>query len=297
MIKPDITASFVVTLALLLGTGLTTRAQDDDLVDEDKPQAENMIRINRPLYTEDTFNQWVFGSSGGLSQGRKRIDASLNLLMGHLDRTCQLTTEQKQKLRLAGEGDLKRFLNRYEKARQRFQALRNDQNKLGEIFQEIQPLQHEIRVGLFGEGSIFFKTVNSTLDEDQNAKFEKLLRERRWFRYRAKINLVVASLDNAIGFSAEQRAQFVKLLTEETEAPLKFGQWDHFAVLYQASHLPEDKLKQIFDPVQWRVLQLQIRQAKAMAKLLEDGGFVTKPGKKNDAAAQAKIKPSLEATQ
>lgn len=268
---------------LLIGGSLTAHAQDDDIVEDDQAQAQgvnNVFVVHRPIYTEQMFNQWVFGNTGGINEGRKHIDAGLKLQMGYLERVCTLTPEQREKLHLAGEGDLKRFFDRYEKSREHFNAIKGDQNKLGEVFQEIQPLQMSFKSGIFGEGSIFAKSVGNTLSGDQAKQFEKLMRERRWFRYKAKVDLVVGTLDAAIGLTAEQRTQFIKLLSDEVEPPLKFGQWDYYAVLYQASRIPEDKLRPLFDPVQWRILSAQIQQARGMGPFLQNGGFVANVNKK-----------------
>ncbi len=279
MIKFFFTIRLAFPIALLLslaGNGAVAYAQDDD-IQEDVPQANGNV-VFQPVYTEEVFNQWVFGNGRDFTQSRKRIDASLDLQMANLGQACDLTDVQKRKLRLAGEGDVKRFMDRYEKARQKFRIVKNDQQKIGEVFQEIQPLQQSLRTGIYGDGSLFSKTISKTLNKEQAAKFETVLRERRRFRYQAKIALVIASLDNAIGLSADQRERFSKLLMDETEAPRKFGQWDYQAVLYQASRLPEAKLKAIFDDAQWHVMSQQIQQAKGMAPFLKNGGFIPDAG-------------------
>ena len=55
-------------------------------------------------------------------------------------------------------------------------AGQNDPN--ANIWQEIQPLQVELNAGLFGDDSIYAKTIRRTLSPEQAARFESLARER-----------------------------------------------------------------------------------------------------------------------
>ena len=77
--------------------------------------------------------------------------------------------------------------------------------------------------------------------------------EKRLFRYRAKVELIVASLDQTVGFSDDQRRQLVELILRETELPKRFGQYDYWLVMYQTGKIPESKLKTIFDDKQWAI--------------------------------------------
>ena len=51
--------------------------------------------------------------------------------------------------------------------RRKFDKVKNDQNKIGEIYQELQPLQMALNSGLFSEGSIFSKTLKKVLAHEQ----------------------------------------------------------------------------------------------------------------------------------
>ena len=136
------------------------------------------------------------------------------------------------------------------------------------------PLQNSFNSGPFDEGSIFFKAIVSTLDDAQKAKYEKTLADKRLFRYRAKIDLTVAFLDNAVGFKADQRKQLAELLLAETKPPRRYGQYDYYVVMWQASHLPEAKLKPLFDDTQWKLLNRQFTQVKGMEPFLKQNGYL-----------------------
>jgi hypothetical protein len=265
LLCPLLMAAAMVSTA---ATGQIARAQDADEPDESAPAEP------KATYTDEHFEQWVFGNLGNAVAGRSRLDLLLTLQIEHVDRTCGMSAAQKKKLLLAGKGDIKRVFDRVEEKRKRFQLFKNDQEKIGEFFQEIQPLQTIFQSEPFDEASLFSRTLKRTLNDEQSAQYEKVVRDKRQFRYRAKLDLVVATLDNSLGLSDEQREQFLKLLLEETQPPKRFGQYDYYVVLFQAAKLPEAKIKPIFDDVQWRLVSQQLAQAKGMEPLLKDGGFV-----------------------
>ena len=62
----------------------------------------------------------------------------LSLNVEDLERTCGLTPVQKKKLLLAGRGDIKRFFDRVEDIRKKFDKVKNDQNQFGLMWQDIQ---------------------------------------------------------------------------------------------------------------------------------------------------------------
>jgi hypothetical protein len=266
----------LLALFLALALPLAARAQQQPL-DEDEPEAavdQNQMMVNQfNGWTDETFDQWVFGSRTPAA-AKTRLASLLAFQIEDVDRTCGLTDAQKLKLELAGKGDVKHLYDRVAEKKRKFQEVKNDRNKIGNIYSEIQPLQNSFNSGPFDEGSIFFKAIISTLDDAQKVKYEKTLSDRRLFRYRAKIDLTVAFLDNAVGFKADQRKQLAELLLTETKPPRRYGQYDYYVVMWQASHLPEAKLKPLFDETQWKLLNRQFTQVKGMEPFLKQNGYL-----------------------
>lgn len=287
----------VATMAMAaVASGGVARAQDDDIVEDEVPQQERQLIMRAEvMWTDDNFDQWVFGGRN-IPSIRARLDSLLALQIDDADRMCGLTDLQRKKLQLAGKGDVKHFFDRVAEKKRRFQLVKNDQNKIGEIFQEIQPLQTALNSGPFDEGSIFFKTIRKTLDEAQMAKYEQVLRDKRLFRYRAKVELVVATLDQSVGLRADQRKKLVKLILDETPPPRKYGQYDYYIVLHQASRLPEAKLRPIFDAPQWKLIGAQFQQAKGMEPFLKQNGFLEDEDKKPAATLPGEKPFKLEDT-
>jgi len=247
--------------------GAVARAQEEG-------EDEAAMVVAQPVFADENFDQWVFQNQGNAQNGRKRIEQMLTLRTEEIDRVCGLSEGQKKKLQLAGRGDIKRFFDRVEDARKIFQAVKHDQNKFQEIWQHIQPLQTELSAGLFGESSIFRKTVRTTLSAEQAASYDKIQQERRASLYRAKIELAVAMLDNGLPLHDEQRRKLVELLVADTKPPKRFGQYDYYVVLIQMAKLPEGKVKPLFDAAQWRAVQQQLNNTRGMEQWLKQNGVM-----------------------
>jgi hypothetical protein len=263
----------VVVLFAIVGSSRVARAQDDEVVeDENNARPVNAMAavVVQQAQNFDQMDQWVFGRLGGSAGARTKLDSSLLLRIDDLDRVCRLSEAQKNKLRLAGRGDIKRFFDRVEALKRKFQQAQNDPNN--NIWQEIQPLQVELNAGLFGDESIYTKTIRRTLSPDQETRFESLARERTNLRFKATVEWFVAHLDKGLGLTEDQRQRFIELLVHETRAPRKFGQGDYWYLMLRMAGLPEAKLKPIFDAPQWRLLSRQFVQAKAMTQRLKAAG-------------------------
>ena len=254
--------------------GVTEPASYDD--DEDEALENEAAQRMQPVFmlNDDQFDQWIFGGPRNSGAGRNKLDTLLTLQVDDVSRTCDLSEVQKKKLLLAGHGDIKRFFDLVDEKRRKFDKVKNDQNKIGEIYQELQPLQITLNSGLFSDGSIFSKTLKKVLAHEQASRYEAMLHEKRLFRYRAKVELIVASLDQTVGFSDDQRRALVELILRETELPRKFGQYDYWLVMYQTGKIPESKFKTIFDDKQWAFVNRQLNQMRGMEQFLRNNGML-----------------------
>jgi len=273
----SLTRTILLTLGLLLVAPVfPAYAQEDPDIVDDVPQANEAANIVNFGVNDATFDQWVFGNSlqaPNASAARVRIDSSLDLQIASLSGVTPLSELQKKKLRLAGRGDIKRFFDRVEEKRARFNLVKNDQNKFGEFYQEIVPLQASLNMGLFRDGSLFFKTLQSTLDSEQAAKFGKLQEERQRFRWKAKVELVTDLWVNTLGLDDERRRRLVDTILAEVPTPKALGQLDYYFVMYKLSQMPDEKLKPIFDETQWKSFDRQLNQAKGFQMFLNQQGY------------------------
>ena len=266
----------LVALAFLIASGPAI-AQDDEEDEAPAKAAVGFPQVQANFGIADAnFDAWVY-SGRVVGDAHDWFSARLALRMEEIDRACRLTDAQRSKLRLAGKGDMKRFFDIYDEKRRKFQTLKNDQNRVNEIFQEIRPLQEIMASGAFGRGSIFDKTIHATLTPEQAASYDESTRGRRAARYRARIDLAVEMIDGYVGLSADQRRRVADVLAAGTRIPAKSGQYEFYLVMFQAAQMPEEKLRPIFDEAQWKVMTQLLRQAKGYESFLKASGLLDPP--------------------
>jgi hypothetical protein len=266
--------------AMLAGTQLFA-APDDQVVTE--PAAAGNVRVApQRVQANVNFVQSVFPGATSADIGRQRLESRIALRLAEIDRVCQLSDAQKQKLRLAARGDLQRFLNEVDELRGKFEALKNDQQAMAQMWQEIRPLQLKQISGLTGEGSLLMKVLPTTLDRKQAASFQAVIDERRRFNYRSAIASSLTALEAAFVLRHSQREAIAKLLLEETRPPLTFGQHNHSVVMYRLASLPEEKVEPLLDERQWQVLREQFDQYRRMGPHLVEQGVIS-PDELHDA--------------
>jgi hypothetical protein len=124
---------------------------------------------------------------------------------------------------------------------------------------------------LFGDGSMFAKTLVRILTLDQRSRAREI---ERLATYKTRVHWVVLPLDKQLGLSREQHRRFVELIAKQTHPLERYGELDDDAVMLQASRLPEADLKPIFDDAQWHLLKGHFDQAKRIEKSLIEKGYL-----------------------
>ncbi len=258
----------------------------NEVVEDDAPQAAmarnfEVAAVQFDSYVYGSVN-YVIGPDGRRVVGRTpvdRLESGLLLKVDELEKVCKLTSDQKAKLMLAGHLDIKRFVDRAESQRIKFEEVRKDQNLFMNFYQkEIQPLRQAVTMGLHGDNSIFVKAVGRTLDKDQATLFERTMRERAQYRYSAGVEILTAKLGLALGMTADQRKQFSRVVLEETLPPKSMGSQEFQVVFFQASKIPVDKFKSFLDNAQFQALERQFQMMRGWEQSLKANGYVPAGG-------------------
>jgi hypothetical protein len=225
-------------------------------------------------FTDQQFEQWVFQQYGNAATARTKLKEALELYTEDIDQACGLSDDQKQKLRLAGRGDINRFFRTFEEVKLKFQLIRNDQQKVNQIFQDVTPLQAQMTTGLFTRDSLLQKCLVNTINREQFLKYVKVDQERRSFHHEAKIGIVITLLNQSVPITSEQRRRLVDLLRRETRPPRKSSQYDYYAMMHQISKIDEAKLTLILDDIQWQVFTKQLARMRGMEQWLKQNGIL-----------------------
>jgi len=217
------------------------------------------------IMDDNQFNGWLYQGSGQAPNEESEV----TLMVEAIDRSCHLTAEQKDKLRLAGHGDYARFEQKVNDLRSECVGKTYDQNEMQALYQKFQPLTQQYQTGMLGSTSLFAKVVHRVLTPEQTEEYEAAEAERRKTRHAAKVRLFVAILDQSCPMKASQRDAMVNLLLKETQPALRSSQYDWYVVMVQAARIPDSKLKPILDQAQmtyFKKITVQVRGMEAMLK-------------------------------
>ncbi|MEZ5941989.1 MAG: hypothetical protein R3C18_11395 [Planctomycetaceae bacterium] len=228
--------------------------------------------------TEQQFNSWIFESNGfnsGQGQtGRQRVEVSLTARCQQLDATAHLDELQREKLRLAGQYDIQRFFNDVDAARRQTSMGQISQEELNRIYQSVQPLSQRFQMGLNGRGSLFEKTIRTTLTEEQLAIYEAQELERDRRRYESLVRGSIAMLELSMPLTQKQREKVISLMMEESPPTLTFGN-SYYQLLIPIRHMsriPDKKLRTVFNDVEMNVLKDLFRKTQVYDQILEQQG-------------------------
>jgi Spy/CpxP family protein refolding chaperone len=225
---------------------------------------------NKFVMDENQFNGWLFQGTGQIPDK----DSEVMLMVEAMDRSCHLTAEQKDKLRLAGHGDYARFDQKVNDLRSECVGKTYDQNEINEIYQKFQPLTAQYQSGMLGPTSLFAKVVHQLLTPEQREEYEAAEAERRKIRHGAKVRLFVAIFEQSCPLKSSQRDAMVELLLKETQPALRSSQYDWYVVVVQAAKIPDSKLKPILDQAQMTYFKKITGQARGMEATLRQMGVL-----------------------
>jgi hypothetical protein len=130
----------------------------------------------------DEFDQIVLREKGpqAWEAARSRLEAILAKKVAGLDRIYHLSESQKQKLNLAGEGDISRLDGRINVGRKNYATSRREKRAGNSVIilyadnPELAALRAAVESGPFGEKSLFAKTQKTVLTSEQIETEERL---------------------------------------------------------------------------------------------------------------------------
>jgi hypothetical protein len=101
---------------------------------------------------------------------RTELEKRLAHKLDDINRICRPSDDQKQKLELAGRGDIKTLLDRVEALKRKSQSSQPGDNTLDELLEENESLKRLVRSGPFEDGSKLAKIQSRVLTKEQLAK-------------------------------------------------------------------------------------------------------------------------------
>jgi hypothetical protein len=264
----------VLMIGLVASVAMAFVGDDDDLTDKAQKEPRPKRRIVNVQPLAANVDSWIYGDSDQGEAPQDRLESLLRRKVEEISRIAAISANQKQKLILAGRGDIQRFVDRVDRLKAKYQTGGN----ANQAFSEVGPLRADARGRLFEGDSLFAKTLAKLLTPEQLAGYTATDDDRRRFQHRAGVHMTVLRLSTAIGLSNEQWKRLEDLLLKETRPARIFDRVypaAYFNIVYvQMPRIPEEKLKPLFEPWQWRALKQKLDEASGFAAGLQGNGIV-----------------------
>jgi len=265
---------WLLSLAIILAIAVANnpaRAQDGE---EPDSEVEPLARPARRVIVHDRqLDQQIFQGES-IESARARLNMILQGRVRWLDRQYRLTDAQKDKLILAGQGDIKRAFDAVDELRRKFELGKSERAGVIECFEEAQRIHSALEGGIFGPKSLLTKTIGTTITEDQKAYSDHLLTQYRSSQFGSAISAAVMQLDRLLNLTRDQYQRLKELLLSEVRPPWQWGESSYGYIMYQLSRVPEEKLRPIFRDTQWKFLHELLISWNDAGELLERDGFV-----------------------
>jgi hypothetical protein len=163
------TPGLVPLLALVAAGESATCGQDAGLPNDAPPprRAERLVAADFGRAGQ-AFEGAVYGTRGAVG-ARQQVEAALQQKIDSIDMISGLTDIQRQKLRLAGRGDIKRLFDQIERQKEQLRDI-DDNDVEGvrlSIEQHVVLFSEKLRSGPFDQGSLFVKTMLKILTPEQ----------------------------------------------------------------------------------------------------------------------------------
>jgi hypothetical protein len=238
--------------------------------------AENDRRV---VINSQQFDRSVFEGLTSEKQVRQTLAAVLEKELAPFTAACALTDRQQRKLRLAGRGDVQAWLDRVVEVREKYTTAPISMDEYQIYRTQLEMLRARKQSGLFGDGSLFRKTLAGTLDDAQEARFTEFERQQRTAQFDAFVRSweqkpIGIKLDDA------QRQKLVLLFLDHPGMPQSWGPYTHWIGLLQVDKHAQE-IKPLLEPWQWELLQKQVAQARQVEPQLRAFGVWPLPANRD----------------
>jgi hypothetical protein len=221
------------------------------------------------------FDSWVFGNQSQAEFKKSQISKAV-LEVRQMETYTSITDEQKEKLLLSAQGDIARFMRMAEKAREKTTGMQPDQENIQKIQEIISPIQMKVQSGILDKDSLFQLQMKQILSEEQLAAIKEGTDKRKSQMLSVSVRLILSKLEYRMPMTQKQRTELTTLI-ETTLAGKKVPlQYQAYAASCVLMVLPEDKLKEILDEHQIKVIKSDDANLQGIMSYLESVGVKLK---------------------
>ncbi|MFM9059169.1 MAG: hypothetical protein ACKOSQ_08605 [Planctomycetaceae bacterium] len=300
-------ARAVVALLVALALAAAPRAEDDTVqpagaaTGQQAEQEANLVDLEANFDT-NVFEQpgggWVIrngvhvgvrapaGDGANGSPALARVRAFGTTRLERVERACALSEQQRRKLTLALEADIRRCVGEIEEVRRGYAGVtvnmrdREGQQKWGRFQQDVQRCRRRL-LTLFDESSLFAESLATVLDDGQRAALAAETAARRSFRWRALVATAMLRLDDSLALGERQHGEVERLLLEK-EPPLRLDppvrqrneQAEQILVFMVLAEVDQKALKAAVGEDRWKTAVTLANQGRSMRSWIEGQGLL-----------------------
>jgi hypothetical protein len=158
--------------------GLQSEELEELNENDETDETQHELRL-QPDVAAAVFDTFLYGSSGlqvDEAPVGRRLESILRKRISSINELCRLTDHQKEKLRLAGTGDIKRLFDSVAAQRKRFVAAVDGESPSSSIelvTNETSRIRNGLNSGPFEHDSFFAKVLRSHLTPTQVADYNR----------------------------------------------------------------------------------------------------------------------------
>ncbi len=260
-------------------------------VEDDDELVAAAVAERQFVLSEQQFDQMIFGAGARTAQVvreangvqriemvtaataadlRKRLESALATKIQSLDAQCSLNNAQKKKLGLAGRGDIHQFFSRVAEMRPKLTAAPLTRARYTELMSELQPLRTVLSQGVFEENSLYRKTLQRALTDEQHRRLQVLVRQQQAAAIDTVLNNVERT-NSQVKLDGETRRKVIELLVERGRFPPTSTPYMQYIVLLEANRL-EEHLLPLLGETYWQTFQTQVVLARRFEPTLRRNG-------------------------
>ena len=270
---PKTDMMFQVFLALILlgclawpGGVFAQNEGDEDKAE--KPKAG--IPIGRTIrIDENTMNQWILGNKNALT-ARQHLQINLVRRIDEIHQLCRIDHDQRAKLRLAGDVEIKRLFDKVDECRRKWSGTET-QNVPNELLLDVEFAREAVTRVRFRERCFFDKVVRTTLLPEQLSEYEAQLESFRRRRHEVQRKLLLRTLGRNSPLTGKQRKQLTELLQSVPAVPDGSEQLYAFVII-ASSRIPKEEFHAILDDSQWHVMEVLYKNSAIQEPALKRRG-------------------------
>jgi hypothetical protein len=202
-----------------------------------------------------------------------------------IDRSCRLTSSQKQTLELMGHGDIKRLFDQFFQLENEL-STRGWQPRDPRSLEAARGLRVVARSGHFHEHSLLGRSIRVTLNAGQLERYEALIREERESRHLDNVDDLMQFLELAGHWPPDQNKQFRTFLQTKIKPAKNSGSYGMIYLAIELGQTPGVLYRDMLPAEQMKALEEYIAETKDLEPALRQAGYFpfedeeeTEPGK------------------